>query len=214
MPLEVKVGSLIPLGKYQWIVLKIEGERALILSECVIDQRPFHEEMVFITWEHCDLRKYLNTDFYNSFDPSERTRILETEISDVDNQWYGTKCSNPTVDKIFILSVKELVEYFGDSGDLKNKKKHYWKTDEQIDIADGVESLKRGECIYDEFNEKRVAVYHKGWDARWYWLRSPGMIEWKSAASVGYKGEIFLCGDGVGRGDGGIRPALWINLRS
>ena len=101
VPPIVKEGGTIPFGKYQWRVLKTDGNSALIVTDSVIEQRAYHEEFVEITWEHCDLRKYLNKQFYHTFDPSDRARILETRITDCDNQWYGTKCGNPTMDRVF-----------------------------------------------------------------------------------------------------------------
>ena len=113
MPVIVKAGGVIPFGKYQWRVLKTDGNSALIVTESVIEQRAFHESFTDITWAHCDLRKYLNSHFYDSFALSERMQILETRITDYDNQWYGTKCGHPTVDRIFLLSIAEVLQYFG-----------------------------------------------------------------------------------------------------
>ena len=59
MPVVVTEGSIIPFGKYKWRVLKTDAKSALILTEGVIEQRAYHEEFTEITWEHCDLRKYL-----------------------------------------------------------------------------------------------------------------------------------------------------------
>ena len=212
MPVIIIEGGIIPFGKYQWRVLKTDGNSALIVTESVIEQRVFHEEFTNVTWEHCDLRKYLNKQFYESFEPVDRARILETRITDTNNPWYGTQCSNPTVDKIFLLSISEVVQYFGDSGDLKNRKAWYWKEENELVQSDGDHCIEYGECINDQFNEARKATYNKGWDSRWWWLRSSGVHLRPSAASVGYKGELFLCGDDVHRGDGGVRPALWLSL--
>jgi len=123
MPIVIKEGNTIPFGKYQWRVLKTDGNSALIITESVIEQRAWHEEFIEITWEYCDLRKYLNTQFYDTFDPTDRSRIMETRITDCDNPRYGTKWGNPTVDKIFLLSTTEVLQYYGDSGDLKNNKR-------------------------------------------------------------------------------------------
>jgi len=90
-PIVVEEDAIIPFGKYQWRVLKTDGNSALIITESVIEQRAYHEEFTEITWEHCDLRKYLNEQFYDAFDPADRARILETRITDCDNPWYGTK---------------------------------------------------------------------------------------------------------------------------
>ena len=44
----------------------------------------------------------------------------------------------------------------------------------------------------------------------WWWLRSPGGQGMQTAGSIGYLGEIWLCGDDAYRVDGGVRPAIWI----
>jgi transcriptional regulator with XRE-family HTH domain len=216
MPVIIKEGTIIPFGKYQWRVLKTDGNSALIISESVIEQRAYHEEFINITWEHCDLRKYLNKQFYDTFDPSDRARILETRLTDCDNPWYGTKWGNPTVDKIFLLRTSDVLQCFGDSGDMKNNKRWYYaeKTDERV-LSDA-EHWECGECIYDQYNDARKALYHKvynaGWDERWWWLRSPGIHVRPTTAMIGGKGELFICGSDVYDTHGGVRPALWLSL--
>ena len=91
MPVIVKEGEVIPFGKHQWRVLKTNGNSALIITENIIELRAWHEEFIETTWEQCDLRKYLNKQFYDTFDPTNRARIIETRITDCDNPWYGTK---------------------------------------------------------------------------------------------------------------------------
>ena len=215
MPVIVKEGAIIPFGKHQWRVLKVDGNSALIITEGIIEQRAYHEEFTEVTWEHCDLRKYLNKQFYDTFDPADRARILETRITDCDNPWYGTKWGNSTVDRIFLLSTTEVLQYFGDSGDLKNNKR--WRcmdTDEVV--LSSPDHWESGEYIYDQYNDARKALYHKvynaGWDERWYWLRSPGIHIRHTTVSIGEKGELFICGSDVYDSHGGVRPALWLSL--
>jgi len=215
MPVIIKEGAIISFGKHEWRVLKVDGNSALIITESVIEQRAYHEEFTQITWEHCDLRKYLNKQFYDMFDPSDRARILETRITDCDNPWYGTKWGNPTVDKIFLLSTNEVLEYFGDSGDLQSNKRWHYTMDNKL-VLSGEEHWECGECMYDQYNEARKALYHKvynaGWDERWWWLRSPGIHVRHTTVMVGNKGELFICGSDVYDSHGGVRPALWLRL--
>jgi len=214
-PVIVKEGEIIPFGKYKWRVLKTDGNSALLITESVIEQRAYHEDFTEITWEHCDLRKYLNRQFYDTFDPSDRARILETRIVDCDNPWYGTKWGNSTVDRIFLLSTAEVVQYFGDSGDLRNNKRWYYNDHDELVLSDA-EHTECGECVNDAYNNVRKALYHKvynaGWDERWWWLRSPGIHVRHTTAIVGNKGELFVCGADVYMSDGGVRPALWLSL--
>jgi len=214
-PVIIKEGNTIPFGKYLWRVLKTDGNSALLVTESVIEQRSYHEEFTEITWEHCDLRKYLNRQFYDAFDPSDRARILETRITDCDNPWYGTKWGNLTVDRIFLLSTAEVLHYFGNSGDMSNNKRWYYNDSDELTLSDA-EHWECGECVNDQYNDARKALYHKaynaGWDERWWWLRSPGIHVRHTTAIVGDKGELFICGADVYDSRGGVRPALWLSL--
>ena len=215
MPVIIKEGAIIPFGKYQWRVLKTDGNSALIITESVIETRPYHEEFTEITWEHCDLRKYLNKNFYNTFDPADRARILETRITDCDNPWYGTKWGKSTVDRIFLLSTNEVLQYYGDSGDVRNNKRWYYTDNDDLIFSDA-EHWDCGECVNDQYNGTRKALYHKvynvGWDERTWWLRSPGINVRHTTAMIGKIGELFICGADVYMSDIGVRPALWLSI--
>ena len=50
MPITIKEGDIITFGNYQWRVLKIESNSALIITEGVIEHRAYHEEFTEITW--------------------------------------------------------------------------------------------------------------------------------------------------------------------
>ena len=214
-PVIIKEGSVIPFGKYQWRVLKIDGNSALIMTEGVIEHRPYHEEFTQITWEHCDLRKYLSKQFYDTFDPVDRARILETKITDCDNPWYSTKWGNSTVDRIFLLSTTEVLQYFGDSGDVKNNKRWYYNDNDELVLSDA-EHWECGECLNDQYNDMRKALNHKvynvGWDEKEWWLRSPGINVRYTTVMIGKIGELFICGADVYMTDIGVRPALWLML--
>ena len=218
MPIEIKEGAIIPFGKYQWRVLKVDGNSALIITESVIEQRAYHEEFTEITWEHCDIRHYLNKQFYDTFDPVDRGRILETRINDCDNPWYGTKWGKSTVDRIFLLSTMEVLQYFGDSGDLQKNKRWHWKQDgsDELELSDGPHCIEFGQCINDQYNDMRKAlyknVYKAGWDEKWWWLRSPGIHLRHTAVVIDKQGALFVCGCDVYSIDMGVRPALWLSL--
>ena len=217
-PVIIKEGAIIPFGKYQWRVLKTDGNSALIITESVIEQRAYHEEFTEITWEHCDLRKYLNKQFYDTFDPTDKARIMETRVTDCDNPWYDTKWGNPTVERIFLLSTNEVLQYFGDSGDVSNNKRWHWKTDgsDELELSDGPHCEEFGQCINDQYNDARKAsymkIYNAGWDERWWWLRSPGIHLRHTAAVVGKQGALFVCGCDVYSIDMGVRPAMWVSI--
>ena len=114
----VSAGETITFGGNDWLVLEVSDGKALLLSEGIIEKRPYHRTYADITWKGSDLREYLNGEYYNSFAPEDRERIAETLVTNADNPWFGTPGGNDTTDRIFLLSLDELVQYFGDSGQL------------------------------------------------------------------------------------------------
>jgi len=106
-------------------VLKTYSNRALLITENIIERRPYNDKYVDTSWENCALRKYFNGELYDSFSKEEEALIAETSISNNNNPWYGTIGGRDTKDKMFLLSIEEVIYYFGDSGDLKNRKGWY-----------------------------------------------------------------------------------------
>lgn len=203
-------------GKHLWRILEEKDGKALIFAANVIRRRDFHSDLIDITWEHSEMRQYLNGAFYQTFTAKGQSRILETQVSDRDNPWTGTKWGNGTTDKVFLLSYDEVIRYLGDSGDMKNHVGWHWGHVEGV----GSVAVKGGaEFINDQHNEARKAVDVDNKTA-WWWLRSPGGSGQHTADSVGGIGEIFMCGDDVFNhphrdefGNGGVRPTMWIKLQ-
>jgi hypothetical protein len=187
-----KIGGIIPFGEYDWRVLDVQGDKALIITEDVVEQRQYHREYTEITWKTCDLRKYLNGEFFSKFDKS---RIVPQTIQNPNNLWYGTSGGNPTQDSVFLLSLDEVCRYFGDS---------------TANLKKGKGSTGSDYYIEDANDKNRVAKNDKG-EACWWWLRSPGGSI-RDAAIVYLDGFVSVVGLGVSRGNGGVRPALWLKL--
>ncbi|MCL2071678.1 MAG: DUF6273 domain-containing protein [Oscillospiraceae bacterium] len=177
------------------------GNRVLVISDKLLDEsRPYHEAWEDVTWADSSLRAYLNGEYYNSFSSADRARIVQVINKNDDNQWFYTPGGVDTQDRIFLLSLEEVVKHFGDSVQLANGNPNnsYW--------------------IDDEFNDNRAT---HSWDnyPAWWWLRSPG-VNRSSAACVGDDGNVFVRGLGVigddvdyrSDGVGGVRPALWLRL--
>jgi hypothetical protein len=214
-----EAGKIVEFGGYEWRVLEVKDGKALLLSEYVLESRTYHGEWYedwfeeetweehAVTWAECDLRIYLNGEFYNSFSENERARIYEVYLPNIDNPWYGASGGSDTNDRIFLLSIDEAVKYFGDSGQLSNRPSRDTR------------------YIDDEYNEARTAgstvdlaytafdgganIIEAGTAASW-WLRSPGYSNSLAVMVIG-DGRIAISGTGIGN-DFGVRPALWINL--
>lgn len=222
-PIPVPPAGKIRFGNYDWYILDKQNDMMLLLTEKVIEKRPYHREECEITWETCDLRKYLNEDFYNSFSESDKARIMDTTVVTNDNPWYGTRGGNPTVDKIFLLSIEEVVQYFGDSGQIKTRYMYPdcdWCQDEYLP------------WLTDQYDINRRAVDDTGIVQFWR-LRSPGGNTRSVACVTGFTGDGFdqgvinignadllINGHFMQNGCGllsrevGVRPALWLNTNS
>ena len=172
----LKDRKLVKFGRWDWRVLDEQDGKMLILTDCVVDYTRYHEPDTKITWEDCNLRKYLNEQFVSEFSDSEKARIIKAKVENKGNPWYKLgKGGNDTEDCIFLLSIDELVKYFGDSGDLAKRKGWYWagaerdKEDREYDINEMILKNKRGQFLYDQYNDARIAknLYN---DTSWWRL--------------------------------------------
>ena len=199
---DFKIGSVISFGSYNWRVLDIQNNAALVITDEIIEHRSYHDAYIDITWADCSLRKYLNGEFYEKFNAADRSRIIPVLNKNLDNQWYGSKGGIDTQDSIFLLSLEEVCKYFGDSlSKLQNpgKNQRYW--------------FERK----DENNSKRIARVLGKEVAWWWWLRSPGRLNVKAVYIFGTDGNIGIQGNNILKGNisdgkctGGVRPALWL----
>ena len=97
-----------------WRILDIDADAqtALVIAAENAENRQYHEKQEDVTWETCDLRKWLNTTYYdNAFSGAEKAAILESEVQNPDNPDYPGKGGNETRDRLFLLSIEEWRKY-------------------------------------------------------------------------------------------------------
>jgi hypothetical protein len=201
----MNIGSLVSFGDYQWKVLDIKENKVLLITDQIIEQRDYHDKKEFITWEQSEIRYYLNHSFLETFSSSSKEKILTTQNTNANNPWYKSSGGNDTFDKVFLLSLDEVVRlYFGDSSRLLDNPKpnqRYW-----FDRK-------------DENNIKRTALFiDSHW---WWWTRTPGKNN-KVTVYIHGDGNIGIQGNGISKtsfntlhhitksNEGGIRPAMWV----
>ena len=173
------------LEEVSWIVLKVEDNKAFLLSRDCLDTQPYHD--VFdgrSDWANCTLRQWLNEDFMNTaFDAAEQQLILETELVNKDNSSYGTPGGENTVDKVFLLSLDDAYYYQGNPMMLSKVTTY---------------AVARG-------------CYASPIQNGWWWLRSPGVYT-RDASYVSATGAVSDYGYILHRVGWAIRPAMWIDL--
>ena len=212
---QIQAGDYVTFGHYpqtaagndmtpiEWLVLEVKGNKALLLSRYGLDAKPYNTERVATTWEQCTLRTWLNGEFMNkAFSIAEQGAILTAIVDNSRNQEYSgwnTNGGNNTEDKIFLLSYAEANKYFG----VQHTSVSGSKNNTKSLVAPTAYALKQRAYTRSDYKTE------DGTAAGWWWLRSPGYIS-PSAARVSFDG--FLASYYVNRGNGCVRPALWVNL--
>ncbi len=134
-----KVGNYIFFGAYEqddntsngkeaieWKVLEVNESRILVVSKYVLDCKPYNTSGTAVFYQSCSLRKWLNNDFLNSaFSSIEKKMIPTGTVLADENPHYTTPQGNATQDKIFLLSIKEVNNYFPYSWDRSCESTYY-----------------------------------------------------------------------------------------
>ena len=109
------------LGRYQrenanknnplkWRVLAVNGTDAFLWCEDEVADVNYHNTADDFTWETCDLRKWLNGEFYkNAFNATEKAAIRQYGVENLENPLTGTYAGRATLDYIYLLSVDEVI---------------------------------------------------------------------------------------------------------
>jgi len=84
--------STIQFGTFEWTVLKVEGEKALVIATEYVASKPEEE-----------VDAWLNGDFYNLFSAEEKAKIITTEVE------IGGEKTNK---RVWLLSESEARTYF------------------------------------------------------------------------------------------------------
>lgn len=207
----VKVGDYVEFGKYNWEVLEIKNGNALLLSERVVEHRPYHEDYTTVTWESSDIREYLNSEFLNdNFSKDEIKRIKTVKVVNTDNPWdfsaqggnYKTLGGEDTKDKIFLLSLDEVVQYMGNDKYNMLHQEDLGKS--EVRLSDGMSDRR---LAYDLYGA--IGILSNERSASSWALRSPGKYT-NNVAFIGNNGDIRVDGYAVDDDMFGIRPAMWV----
>ena len=207
------VGNYVKFGRYpqtgegndsteiEWLVLAREENKALLISRYELDAKPYNEKYVDITWEKCTLRTWLNGTFLSkAFTAQEQQGILQTDVDNDNSQGYSRKSTtggSNTEDKVFLLSYAEANKLLGVTYDNGSNMKSR--------AAPTAYALKQG--AWTSIRSKTADDSAAGW----WWLRSPGGIQGGGARVYG---DGSLSGGRVNTDNGGVRPAVWIDLDS
>ena len=171
----------------EWLVLTQQDGRALLLSKDCLASLPWHNAGVPATWDVCDLRGWLNRDFWeDAFTEEERDGILSSDLDNGDDLGYGSPVGENTRDRIFLLSASEVNQYLPDSSLRVVKPTGYA-------VSQGAYANAGGYCAW--------------------WLRSPGMNA-SGPAYLSSAGDFRSRAHEAGESIIGVRPAMWVAVNA
>ncbi|MCL1799147.1 MAG: DUF6273 domain-containing protein [Eggerthellaceae bacterium] len=175
-----------------WRVLAAESGRVLVISEKIIDLRPYNDGYARVTWETCTLRKWLNVDFFEYLPEAMRDAVMAVKLENLGNPDVRSEDSNETVDRVFLLSGDEAKDYLPTYDDRRAS----------LDV-----SKEAIEGYVENQGEDIKALVEKHGGGAW-WLRSSGSSE-SSAAYIFNNGRVMPYGSII-IAPLGVRPALWL----
>ena len=170
-----------------WLIIKEEKGRALLISEYVLDAKAFG--MLGQNWESSNLRQWLNSEFLEkAFTPEQQAALCEMRCPYFKLEKREQVPQGESEDKVTLLDVGTRQKYFGDQEELIAKATPYAQ-------KRGVEIEDSADCC--------------GW-----WLRAPlfalfeGLYAWTSYVMP--NGRIFSMG--ITNAAIGVRPVIEIDL--
>ena len=184
---EISFGKYIQSGNSKsllsWRVLKVEEDKALLITKYCIDCKRYNQKYEHVTWKKCSLRNWLNTEFFfNTFNFKERAVICEKTIPITENSKFNTNSKFLTTDRVFLLSLEDAQELFSSNEERRAKATEYAKN-------------------------KDVHVNQSSFT--WWWLRTPG-VQYDHACHVFIDGSIHFAGHNVDMDVDAVRPAIWV----
>ena len=205
-----KAGDVVTFGSYEqdnnmdngkepieWIVLSVNEDGSFVLlSKYALDCERYNSSYTNFTWETCTLRNWLNEDFYcEAFSVQEQAKIVPAVLENGDNPKYGTTGGNDTTDKVWLLSIDEVTDEYGE-----DQVYGCFMDDASRMCAPTEYAVAKGASQSNSYAVDGVG-------ACWWWLRSPGNVSW-IAADVSRAGFVSISGNLVNRGDRSVRPVV------
>ncbi len=197
----VTVGSTVYYGSYEqdndlsngsekieWTVLKVDGNKILLLSKYALDVQAYDNTGANVTWYTCSLRTWLNDSFLNSAFTAEEQGYIPTTYVTADENGFYTKiyAGEATEDKVFLLSAVQAYNY--------------------------MPNYKDRACTATAYAIANGAYYDPEYGGYWWWLRTPGNRS-GHAALIEPDGVLDYVGYYVNNLEQVVRPAIWVNFR-
>ena len=173
----------------EWVILDKGDDRMLLVSKYILDAQYYYEINTSeegIGWEDSTVRTWLNSDFYNTAFNDEEKKYIP--LSKIISSWRNTSITEETDDYVFLLSDDEVKAYFSDALSQDMAKSRYQ------------DAFK---CEQTEYATQRGAMKNR-WMARSY--------KYSKYYIYAYNAHGTYEGVPDNPSNGGIRPAIWVNV--
>ena len=122
---QTPVGTIVELGEFaveymkwtpnqkaQWIVLKVTGNMALVISRDILHVQSFHNDARETNWKYSNLSSWLDREFYvNAFSDKEKEAFVRRQNDPEANPQYNTDNGMIASNYVFLLSAVEVEQY-------------------------------------------------------------------------------------------------------
>lgn len=183
----------------KWRVLRKSENTLFVIADQALDYKIYHEPGGPVTWENCELREWLNNEFYETaFSSAEQGAVAAQTVVNADNPYFGTEGGNDTIDKVFFLSLSEAL----------NPEYGFCENDEAWSFSRRVKA-----SAYAKIKGVSTSASGVYKNSCYVTLRSPGYTT-SDVAGIFVSGVVNRHGS-ISNGNGGACvPALHINLSS
>ena len=185
----------------KWRILKQTGDMAVLLADRMPDTCPFNDSYNDTSWSDSFLRRWLNSEFLNrAFTESEKEAIVETDVRNDANYYFGTDCGPDTRDRVFILSESETfssplaVEYGFSNSDSGNDPARRFRS-----------------TLYAKCRGAWWSPVENYLGVSFWFMRSIGYTK-SNVVYVGESGDTYNRGIVVTCNDAAVLPAMTLNL--
>jgi len=196
-----EVGDLVSFGSYEqdgdsengkepilWQVLSVEEDRVLVISKDCLDAQKYHAAFNTVIWKDSSLCKWLNSTFLRAaFTEEEQASLVAVTVPTVTNSQTGLDTGEDAQNRIFLLSIDELISYLPTPKDRQARPTPY--------------AINRGVSLDNTYGTCA------------YWLRDIGKAS-QYASYTYYYGEINYQGAAARSTFVAVRPAMWIRMPS
>lgn len=199
----INLGDIIEFGEYraasdkegqkekiEWIVLKKEDSKFLLMSVRGLDTLPYHTKSPKVTWDESYVHDWLRDYFYEeAFSNSEKAIIVETTVKP--EKVWDCNPGEETSDYVFLLSNAEVSAYIENNVYLHG--------------INGIMQCKPTSSV------KAQNIYVNDDGYCWWWLRNTTRNN-TTAYRVSSNGHVDTDGYTLNTEGGLIRPAMWIDI--